>query len=173
MSSFGDNFKRDSEEDMLEYDDSAFYYFSLAVLTFTVIPYTLYQIYYLYAGVVDLNNDGVNPETPAFQKMLDAKRKKAKADTWNKATLFRFLVGAFLWYIWYLNFDMVNSIEGLQSFDPYQILDVGMDADERAIRKQYRKLSLIHHPDKNPDNPLAVQEFIRLTKAYNVRYAFP
>jgi len=24
------------------------------------------------------------------------------------------------------------------------------------------------HPDKNPDNPLAVQEFIRLTKAYNI-----
>lgn len=42
MSSFKDNFKRDSEEDMLEYDDSAFYYFSLAVLTFILIPYTYY-----------------------------------------------------------------------------------------------------------------------------------
>ena len=40
MSSFSDNFKRDSEEDMLEYDDSAFYYFSLAVLTFILIPLT-------------------------------------------------------------------------------------------------------------------------------------
>jgi len=41
-------------------------------------------------------------------------------------------------------------------------------ADEKAIRKQYRRMSLLKHPDKNPDNPLAVQEFIRLTKAYNV-----
>ena len=29
-------------------------------------------------------------------------------------------------------------------------------------------MSLLKHPDKNRDNPLAVQEFIRLTKAYNV-----
>jgi translocation protein SEC63 len=29
-------------------------------------------------------------------------------------------------------------------------------------------MSLILHPDKNPDNPLAVQEFIKLTKAYNI-----
>ena len=55
MSTFGDNFKRDSEEDMLEYDDSAFYYFSLAVLTFTVFPYTLYQLWQLYQGVVNLD----------------------------------------------------------------------------------------------------------------------
>ena len=40
MSSFSDNFKRDSEEDMLEYDDSAFYYFSIAVLSAILIPMT-------------------------------------------------------------------------------------------------------------------------------------
>ena len=39
-SSFSDNFKRDSEEDMLEYDDSAFYYFSIAVLSAILIPMT-------------------------------------------------------------------------------------------------------------------------------------
>ena len=78
------------------------------------------------------------------------------------------MVGAFLWYLWYLNAVTVSGLEGMQSFDPFQILDIPNDADVRAIRKQYRRLSLEKHPDKNPDNPLAVQEFIRLTKAYNV-----
>ena len=42
MSSFSDNFKRDSggDEEMLEYDDSAFYYFSFAVLSFMLAPFT-------------------------------------------------------------------------------------------------------------------------------------
>lgn len=62
----------------------------------------------------------------------------------------------------------MSQIEGLQSFDPYQILEVDSAADIKEIRKQYRRMSLLKHPDKNPDNPLAVQEFIRLTKAYNV-----
>lgn len=78
------------------------------------------------------------------------------------------MVGLFLWYLWFLNYKMVASIEGLQSFDPYQILEIDSAADIKAIRKQYRQMSLLKHPDKNPDNPLAVQEFIRLTKAYNI-----
>lgn len=40
--SFGDNFKREAEEDMLEYDDSAFYYFSMSLLTCVVVPMTFY-----------------------------------------------------------------------------------------------------------------------------------
>ena len=50
------------------------------------------------------------------------------------------------------------------------MLGVNNDASVRDIKKQFRKLSLEMHPDKNPDNPLAVQEFIRLTKAYNVSF---
>jgi len=42
------------------------------------------------------------------------------------------------------------------------------DATLPEIRRMYRRLSLEKHPDKNPDNPLAVQEFIRLTKAYRI-----
>lgn len=37
-----------------------------------------------------------------------------------------------------------------------------------VIKKSYRKLSLLRHPDKNPDDPLAVTEFIQITKAYAV-----
>jgi len=48
----------------------------------------------------------------------------------------------------------------LKSFDPFQILGVEVDADASTIKKAYRKLSLLKHPDKNPDDPLAVTEFI-------------
>ena len=50
----------------------------------------------------------------------------------------------------------------------YDDLGVTPKASEDEIKRAFRKLALKHHPDKNPDNPLAVQEFIRLTKAYNV-----
>jgi len=73
-----------------------------------------------------------------------------------------------MWYLFYLNAVKVSTLEGMQSFDPFQILDIPNDATIRDIRKQYRRLSLEKHPDKNPDDPLAVQEFIRLTKAYNI-----
>ena len=62
------------------------------------------------------------------------------------------------------------SLENIASFDPFAILGVGNDASIRDIKKAYRKLSLTMHPDKNPDNPLAVQEFIKLTKAYSVSF---
>ena len=37
---FKDNFSKDGEEDMLQYDDSAFYYFSFSLISFLLIPFT-------------------------------------------------------------------------------------------------------------------------------------
>lgn len=170
MSTFQDNFKRDSEEDMLEYDDSAFYYFSIAILSFMLVPLTYMTLKKMIMGQVELETEGINCQSESFQRLIQEKRKLAKKSIWRGSFVFRLMSLAFLWYLWYLNFAMVNSIEGLQSFDPYQILKIENDADQKDIRRQYRRLSLQMHPDKNPDNPLAVQEFIRLTKAYNVSF---
>ena len=54
MSNFQDNFKRDQsgEDDELEYDDSAFYFFSLAVLTFITVPFTLWILWTAWSGEV-------------------------------------------------------------------------------------------------------------------------
>jgi len=40
------------------------------------------------------------------------------------------------------------------------------------VKKAYRKMSREKHPDKNPDNPEAVNEFIQITKAYTVSASF-
>ena len=51
---------------------------------------------------------------------------------------------------------------------PNEILGVETDATVAQVKKAYRKLSREKHPDKNPDNPDAVEEFIQITKAYTV-----
>ena len=96
------------------------------------------------------------------------KKKEARSTVFQKGFMYRCLVVGFLWYVWFLNYTTVMSLENIASFDPFAILGVGNDATIKDIKKAYRRLSLTMHPDKNPDNPLAVQEFIKLTKAYSV-----
>ena len=36
--------------------------------------------------------------------------------------------------------------------DYYEVLGVGRDADDAALKKAYRRLAMKYHPDRNPDN---------------------
>jgi len=56
----------------------------------------------------------------------------------------------------------------MKTFIPHEILGVEMDAELSKIKKSYRKLSRVMHPDKNPDDPEAVTKFIDITKAYTI-----
>ena len=97
-------------------------------------------------------------------------RKDAYKRTWLRPSFyFKVFLAVVLWSLWYLTADQISKIEPLKSFDPYQILGVEVGAEPAVIKRAYRKLSLIKHPDKNPDDPLAVSEFIQITKAYSVR----
>ncbi len=50
--------------------------------------------------------------------------------------------------------------------DYYKILGVEKDANDNDIKKAYRKLAIIHHPDKNPDNEEAADKFKEIGEAY-------
>jgi len=52
--------------------------------------------------------------------------------------------------------------------DYYSILGVPRDADEKTIKKAYRRLAREHHPDMNPNNPRAEEKFKELNEAYEV-----
>ncbi|WP_082053713.1 DnaJ domain-containing protein [Gordoniibacillus kamchatkensis] len=51
----------------------------------------------------------------------------------------------------------------------YDILEVSDNATQEEIRKSYRRLALIWHPDKNPDNyEHSTEKFKRINEAYSV-----
>src|SRR5690348_8028691 len=52
--------------------------------------------------------------------------------------------------------------------DYYEVLGVGRDADEDAIKKAYRKLAMKHHPDRNPGDKTAEEKFKEAKEAYEI-----
>jgi molecular chaperone DnaJ len=52
--------------------------------------------------------------------------------------------------------------------DYYEILGVDRGADKTAIKKAYRKVAIKYHPDKNPDNPEAEDQFKEAAEAYEI-----
>ena len=51
----------------------------------------------------------------------------------------------------------------------YDLLMVDTHADDKTIKKAYRKLAMKYHPDRNPDNPEeAATHFKEISKAYEV-----
>lgn len=50
--------------------------------------------------------------------------------------------------------------------DYYEVLGVSRDADAEEIKKAYRKLAIKHHPDKNPGDKSAEENFKELSEAY-------
>jgi len=52
--------------------------------------------------------------------------------------------------------------------DYYEVLGVARDADENTIKRAYRKLAMKYHPDRNPDDSAAAENFREVTEAYEV-----
>src|SRR3982075_1424321 len=52
--------------------------------------------------------------------------------------------------------------------DYYEVLSVSRQASLEEIKRSYRKLAVKFHPDKNPDDPQAEEQFKELGEAYDV-----
>lgn len=54
----------------------------------------------------------------------------------------------------------------MEELSYYEILEVSRDADKETIKKAYRKLAKVYHPDKNPGDNEAEHKFKLVNEAY-------
>ncbi|MEJ2041722.1 MAG: molecular chaperone DnaJ [Reinekea sp.] len=52
--------------------------------------------------------------------------------------------------------------------DLYEVLGVSKSADEKEIKKAYRRMAMKYHPDRNPDDKEAEAKFKEISEAYEI-----
>ncbi|VDP15244.1 unnamed protein product [Soboliphyme baturini] len=144
-----------------EYDErgSTFYFFLVSFYTFVLLPLTYY--FWPRHGVKDHTNDlrkcHCEPclRKDAFKKSQEPYKSFKKNVT--KLLLFCGWIGLAM-----LIFKAVNVEVEVNEYDPYMILELDSGASLAEIKKQYRKLSLLHHPDRGGEP----KKFVAISKAY-------
>jgi translocation protein SEC63 len=175
--SFKDTFTKEDKEGLLGYDDTAFYYFASSVVLVVAVPWTISAIYNLiFPGEAQIQQDFPKKskvgstfkycQSAEMREKIEVARREARKFNVGSCMGFcKFGTIAFLWILLYVFTLQMGQETEIKRFDPFKILGVEVGANASQIKKAYRELSKIYHPDKNPDDPLAQARFIEITKA--------
>ena len=160
MSTFQENFGR-SQSEQLNYDDTAFYYWAFAMLFVGLVPATYWLVVQpALFGEMVIKTSIKNCACQTCEARMQKRKALHRFAFWNQWYAIKAGILAVLWLLCLGAFLMVKDETTLQVFIPHEILGVGPMATIPEVKKAYRKLSRAKHPDKNPDNPQAVNEFI-------------
>lgn len=145
-----------------QYDESGgtFFYFLLSFLALILIPATYY--YWPRKRKPDPEEESKECRCPGCVKK---KMLLKSADSWRgPKNLFLkiFIIGGWL-MLAFLAYKVSQFDYEMANFDPFEILGISPSASQNEIKRAYRKLSVILHPDKETGNE---KEFMKLSKAY-------
>ncbi|CAD6197255.1 unnamed protein product [Caenorhabditis auriculariae] len=144
-----------------EYDEvgNTFYYVLVSFYAIILFPATYYLFPTGKTEELKIN------EHECQCSGCEGKRKRKEANKpWRRTKKIISIVGlAVAWLIFAMIVKKITEIEPThKDYDPYQILGLDQGADGAQVKKAYRDLSKVHHPDKGGD-PLL---FDRIAKAY-------
>lgn len=154
----------------LEYDNSAFYYFALSMLSFYVVPSWVIILRRVHKALFAKDQEiGAIARTSAEK----VKAEKIKKNTRGIGVLlsspqfiFNVVITLILSGVCVYLVSQLSSNSEINTFDPFSILEIDSNAEKKEIKKAYKKKSLMYHPDKNPGNSAAEAMFIKVAKAY-------
>lgn len=142
------------------YDESGttFFYFVLSFLALILVPST----YYLWP------NESSDEDTKSECRCNGCQNKKQHlVDHYKwKRTRRRIVRGAIIigWVAFILVAYKCATIKHeVVNWDPFEILGIRENATPEEVKKAYRQLSLIYHPDKYQGDS---NKFVQITKAY-------
>lgn len=154
---------------MLQYDNSAFYFFALSFITIYLVPSWIY-IFNSFKKALGANDASIGAvsRTSVEKSKAEALKKDSGVGTLfkSKTFLYNFIVTILLTILFFWLLVNVTEDGEVNSFDPFTILEIDRGADDKTIKKAYRSLSLKFHPDKNPGNRVAEAKFMMVSKAY-------
>ncbi|XP_071455654.1 translocation protein SEC63 homolog [Hetaerina americana] len=145
-----------------QYDESGgtFFYFLLSFLALLLIPST----YYWWPRQKKNDPSNVDKECQC-DNCLKKKLILQSNEPWKvtKQIFIKILlIGGWI-ILLFLAYKVSQFDYEYANFDPYEILGIPLGSSQAEVKKAYRKLSLILHPDKETGNEKA---FMKLTKAY-------
>jgi translocation protein SEC63 len=157
---------------MPEYDNSAFYYFALSIISFYVVPSWYRIIQNVRAALFTSDHDiGAIARTSAEKSKADNLKQTSRGFKTLSNTGFLVnlgitcLLSAVVVYLSVL----VSQNGEIHTFDPFHILGIDRGSELKTIKKAYKKLSLIFHPDKcykNHPEEFCDDKFLAVNRAY-------